>query len=188
MIFHASCPHCKDVFQTRELVAHELVCRKTKDMSEKIRIKFKRLHAKAVAPSLGTGRSAGWDLCAFELECVKKDVWAYKTGIAVEIPPGYVGLVSLRSSVGKQGRFMPNAPGIIDSDYRGEIVVLIKEELVDFTTGEPLVDVGRTIRKYETNHRIAQLVIHKLPDVEFVEVAELSSTARGDGGFGLTGT
>jgi dUTP pyrophosphatase len=97
------------------------------------------------------------------------------TGIAVEIPTGNVGLVFIRSSVGKSGVSLANSVGVIDSDYRGEIKLLLV-----YTAGNG----GHYIRKGQA---IAQLVVIPVLPVELVQVDALSPTERGDGGFGSTG-
>ena len=98
----------------------------------------------------------------------------YDTGIAVEIPPGYVGLVFPRSSVCKTGLSLANSVGVIDSDYRGSISLV-------FYKGAELIEA------YSYGDRIGQLVIVPIPEVEFVEAEELSETERGAGGYGSTG-
>ena len=139
-----------------------------------MQIKFKKLTPEAVAPKQGTPGSAGFDLTAISCAWDEDNhVWNFGTGIAVEIPPGYVGLCFPRSSVFRTGTFLSNGVGVIDSDYRGEI----KAKFYDFLEGK-LYDVG---------DRIIQLVIVPIPDVDFVESDDLSETERGTGGYGSTG-
>lgn len=139
-------------------------------------IRFKKLDPKAVPPKQGTPGSAGFDLTAasrnFDAE---HSVWDYGTGLAVEIPKGYMGLLSSRSSVYKTGDILSNGVGIIDSDYRGEI-------RAKFYGVNHLFD-----SPYEVGERIAQLVIVPIPEVEYVEAEELTPTGRGAGGYGSTG-
>jgi dUTP pyrophosphatase len=97
------------------------------------------------------------------------------TGIAIEIPMNHVGLVAIRSSVGKAGVALANSVGVIDSDYRGEIKLCLT-----YTAGSG----GHYIRKGQA---VAQIVIMPVLQVELVEVDALSTTERGDGGFGSTG-
>lgn len=148
----------------------------------KLPVKFKKLHPYAVIPARATDGSAGWDLTAHKLiniDSVGEEFENYtgmikfKTGIAVEIPPGYVGLVFPRSSLFKTGMDLTNCVGVIDSDYRVEIAFVFR-----------VVDIGK---KYDIGDRIGQLVIIPCPAVEMVEVDELSQTERGQGGFGSTG-
>lgn len=87
---------------------------------DKLKIKFKKLNSNAVIPKRGTTGAAGFDLTAVSMY-VKENTLKYDTGIAVEIPPGYVGLVFPRSSVCKTGLSLANSVGVIDSDYRGSI-------------------------------------------------------------------
>jgi len=96
------------------------------------------------------------------------------TGVSVAIPKGYFGMISLRSSIGKRGLLMPNAPGIIDSDYRGEIIIM----MLNMTT--------KTIQ-FEPGERIAQMILLPYEKMEFIKVDKLPDTERGEGGFGSTG-
>ena len=148
----------------------------------KLPIKFKKLHPDAKAPARATDWSAIWDLTALGFAYIDEEgeefetypgIAKYRTGIAVEIPPGYVGLVFPRSSLFKTGMDLTNCVGVIDSDYRGEIAFVFR-----------VVDIGK---KYDIGYRIGQLVIIPCPAVEMVEVDELSQTERGQGGFGSTG-
>ena len=95
----------------------------------------------------------------------------YGTGLALEIPHGYVGLVFPRSSVSNTGAVMCNSVGIIDSGYRGEVKVRYKSDRVPYKPGE----------------RVGQLMILPIPEIEFEESAELNHSIRGSGGFGSTG-
>ena len=141
-----------------------------------IRIKFKKLHPLAVAPTQGTPGSAGFDLTAVSRNFdADHSVWGYGTGLAVEIPAGYVGLVFPRSSIYRTGDILSNGVGVIDSDYRGEI--RLKFYAVDHLFDCP----------YEVGCRIGQLVIVPIPKVEYVEADVLTETARGAGGYGSTG-
>ncbi|HEX3901456.1 MAG TPA: dUTP diphosphatase [Polyangia bacterium] len=100
---------------------------------------------------------------------------AVPTGLAFEIPAGFEGQVRPRSGLARKfGIGLPNAPGTIDSDYRGEVAVL-------------LINLGSEPYVVQPGERIAQLVIAPVVQAELEEVAELSGTARGDGGFGHTG-
>ena len=140
---------------------------------DKLKIKFKKLNSNAVMPRQGTNGAAGFDLTAVSLKTTETTL-KYDTGIAVEIPPGYVGLAFPRSSICKTGLSLANSVGVIDSDYRGSISFV-------FYKGAELIE------PYSYGDRIGQLVIVPIPEVEFVEAEELSETERGEGGYGSTG-
>lgn len=139
------------------------------------RINILKLTTNATLPSKATVDSAGYDLYAAE------DMWVYsgctalvKTDIAIELPQGYEAQIRSRSGLAKRGITVANSPGTIDADYRGPIGVLIhNSNLLDFN-----------IKKGD---RIAQMVIQRVPEVELVEVTELSDTDRGANGFGSSG-
>ena len=141
-------------------------------------MKWKRLHKEAQAPERQTPGSAGYDLCACIQEPVvlePGDSFAFPTGLAAEIPAGCVGLVFTRSSMGvKHGITLPNSVGVIDSDYRGELVV-------------PLQNYGKEPYAVQPGERVAQLIIVPVALPRLEEARELSSTQRGEGGFGSTG-
>ena len=138
-----------------------------------MQIKFKKLNKDAVMPKRGTVGSAGFDLTATSKQRIDLYHTKFGTGIAVEIPKGYVGLVFPRSSCYKQGMLLSNCVGVIDSDYRGEISAVFLGTDAEYC--------------YNVGDRICQLVIMPFPEVEYVEVDELSETARGTGGYGSTG-
>lgn len=142
-------------------------------------IKFKRLSEKAVQPIRATKGSAGYDLTATRVtteinECGQL-VLIYHTDLAIELPEGYEGQIRPRSSISKKSLRMCNAPGTIDSDFRGEITI----KFITTTDVVPAV--------YKEGERIAQLVINKVEGPDFVEATELSTTERADGGYGSTG-
>jgi dUTP pyrophosphatase len=140
--------------------------------------RFKRLRPQAVLPRYMSAEAAGLDLSSAAdgpLTLAPGARIGVPTGLAMELPPGFEGQVRPRSGLAiKHGITVVNAPGTIDSDYRGELVVLLVN-----LGGEPYV--------IEPGARIAQLVIAPVTQAEFVEVTELSSTVRGGGGFGHTG-
>lgn len=142
-------------------------------------IKFKKLDPRAVVPTKGTPGSAGYDLTAVSITTETNEVGqvviVYHTGLAMEIPEGYEGEIRPRSSIYKKPLRMCNAPGTIDSDYRGEITV-------KFTV---TTDVVPSV--YKEGEKFAQILIKKSEDVQFEESAELSETDRGEGGYGSTG-
>ena len=140
-----------------------------------LEIKFKKLVETAKMPTKAHPTDAGADLTAVsrewneELKC-----WIYGTGIATEIPEGYVGLVFPRSSIRKYTLAQCNAVGVIDSSYRGEIMVSYK-----LTS-----DVEKI---YNIGDKIAQLIILPYPEVSYTEVESLSETDRGENGHGSSG-
>ncbi len=142
-------------------------------MAKKVTVKFKKLTENAVIPTKGTIDSAGFDLTATSRMFIGGK-WVYGTGIAMEIPKGYVGLAFPRSSVSNKNMGLVNSVGVIDSDYRGEIKAKFRPD-ADY----PVL--------YEVGDRIAQIVIIPYPEIEFEEVDELSDTDRGTGGYGSTG-
>lgn len=141
-------------------------------------VKVKKLTQTAIVPKYSSLSAAGADLCADTKEniVIKPGQTAFvKTGIALEIPDGYVGLIYARSSSAcKRGLAPANKVGVIDSDYRGEIMVA-------------LLNHSDTEQTIEPNERIAQIVITPFLAVDFLEADELSDTQRGTGGFGSTG-
>ena len=145
-------------------------------------IKIKRLSEDAVIPSYAHDTDAGLDFTAISYE-YKEDIdcHVFGTGLALEIPEGYVGLCFPRSSNRKTDLYLTNSVGVIDAGYRGEIMASFKNR--DF---EP--DVIAQLRNgYEVGDRVFQMIIIPRPYITFVEVDELSSTERGEGGHGRTG-
>lgn len=138
-------------------------------------VKIKRLHKDSVIPKYAKPGDAGMDLVAISRE-VDKDVGigTFGTGLAFEIPKGYVGLIFPRSSSYKQQSIMTNSVAVIDSGYRGEVLVKFYQAFDE----EP---------SYQIGDRIAQIMIVPYPEVTFVEADELSETDRGVGGFGSSG-
>ncbi len=147
-------------------------------MREQVTVQFMKIRADAQAPTQGSALAAGWDLRAIEETVVTSgNSTKVKTGLKIAIPSGFEGQVRARSSLAAKGLILPNAPGTIDADYRGELMVL----LTWIGEGD-----SYTIPKGE---RVAQLVISQVPQVAFIEVDEdgLGDTERGEGGFGSTG-
>lgn len=146
-------------------------------------VKIKRLCDNAIIPQYAHATDAGMDLVATSYEYNEKlHCHVYGTGIAVEIPEGYVGYIFPRSSNRKTESYLTNHVGVIDSGYRGEIMASFKTR--DFKEGE----IQQLYKPYEVGDKIAQLIIMPYPKVEFAEVAELSSSDRGEGGHGSTGS
>ena len=142
-------------------------------------VKIKKLHHNAVIPSYAKNGDAALDLVAIS---AKRDPFkniVYGTGLSIEIPEGYVGLLFPRSSVSKTGLSLANSVGVIDSGYRGEIILKYRfhKNFKVATRNNPQV-----------GDRVGQLMIIPHPKVEFKEVSELSNTDRGSGGFGSTGS
>ena len=140
---------------------------------EEMKIRFKKINPDAVTPKQCTNGAAGFDLTAVSVDEDSLTVRC-DTGIAVEIPDGYAGLLFPRSSVYKTGLAMANSVGLIDSDFRGAISAIFYKR-------------RHEVNPYKVGDRVAQLVIVPLMNVKFVEVDELSETERGAGGFGSTG-
>ena len=140
-----------------------------------LEVKFKKLVETAKCPIKAHPTDAGADLTAVSREWNKEyGCWIYGTGIATEIPEGYVGLVFPRSSIRKYTLAQCNAVGVIDSSYRGEIMVSYK-----LTS-----DVEKI---YNIGDKIAQLIILPYPEVSYKEVETLSETDRGENGHGSSG-
>ena len=139
---------------------------------------FARLDEEASQPTQGTKSAAGWDLRALnDTEVMKGSSTKIRTGLAVAIPEGWEGQIRSRSSLGAKGMIMPNGVGTIDSDYRGELMVLAT-----------WIGEGDSI-KLSKGERIAQMLIAPVPVTTYKEVSfdELSTTDRGEGGFGSSG-
>lgn len=143
-------------------------------------VKFKKLHNDAKIPSYAHDTDAGLDLTAVsftqEFDKSNKLVLVYHTGLAVEIPEGYVGLIFMRSSISDKSISLTNAVAVIDSGYRGELLLKYK-----ITT-----DSLPTI--YQPGEKIGQLIIIPYPKINPIEAEELSSSDRNEGGFGSTDT
>lgn len=144
-----------------------------------VKVNFKKLDKNAHAPTYGSEFAAGADLYALTggetLRFKPGETKMIHTGIAVEIPEGYAGLVYARSGIAtKRGLAPANKVGVIDSDYRGEVMV----SLHNHSNEEQEIADGE---------RIAQLVIAPFLAAEFTECDELTDTQRGEGGFGSTG-
>lgn len=147
-------------------------------MPDAIKLSVKRLFDDVELPSYAYAGDAGLDLRSHEditLEPFERKL--ISTGLAIAIPEGYAGFVQPRSGMAlKRGLSMANTPGLIDSHYRGELKVVA----INLNPSEAI--------HIEKGERIAQLVIQKVPLVELVEVDQLDSTSRGEGGFGSSGT
>ena len=143
-----------------------------------MQIKFKRLSEKAVQPIRATEGSAGYDLTSTHVttevsECGQL-ILVYHTDLAIELPEGYAAYMFPRSSISKKSLRLCNSVGVIDSDYRGEIM------------GKFIVTTDVIPSLYREGERFAQLVIMPIATAEFIEAEELSETTRGEEGFGST--
>jgi len=142
-------------------------------------VQFKRLRPSAILPTYQTELAAGMDLSAdIDAPVVLQpgDIFLVPCGFAMALPPGHEAQVRPRSGLAtKYGISMPNAPGTVDADYRGEMKV-------------PLINLGRAPFVVEPGMRVAQMVIARVERVQAIEVDRLSDTQRGTGGFGSTGT
>lgn len=140
-------------------------------------LKIKKLNVNATIPTYGSAFAAGADLysCEGEMDFLPGETKLVHTGIAMEIPNGYVGLIYARSGIAtKRGLAPANKVGVIDSDYRGEIMVALHNH-------------SESTAKIEAAERIAQIVITPYLTVNFTLADELDDTVRGASGFGSTG-
>ena len=141
-------------------------------------VRVKKLHPNALLPTYGSQEAAGADLyaCLEETVTIQPGETAWiPTGIALEVPKGCAGLVFARSSLGaKRGLAPANKVGVIDSDYRGEIRVV-------------LLNHSKEAQTVENGERVAQFVITPVLTPVYEEAEELTDTSRGTGGFGSTG-
>jgi dUTP pyrophosphatase len=142
-------------------------------------VQFRRLVPRVQLPAYQTPLAAGMDLCACidaPVEIQPGRIALISCGFAMALPEGFEAQVRPRSGLAsKHGISMPNAPGTIDADYRGEVKV-------------PLINLGREPFVVEDGMRIAQMVIARVERAQIVEVERLDDTVRGEGGFGSTGT
>ena len=140
-----------------------------------MKVRFKKLNKDAKAPTKAHATDAGYDLYCISAESdIKNGNIIYKTGIAVEIPRGCVGLLFSRSSICKYDLIQCNAVGVIDSGYRGDLTFV-------FRRMQPFANC------YKVGDKIGQLIIIPYPEIELEEVEELSDSDRGDNGFGSSG-
>ena len=135
-------------------------------------VKIKKLHPDAVIPKYAKPGDAGLDLTAVDV-VADGHTLTYKTGLAIELPPWHVALLFPRSSVYKTGQTLTNCVGVVDSGYRGEI--MLKYTLSPYG------------KEYEIGDRVGQLVIMPYPRIDFVEVDKLTASERGNTGYGSTG-
>ena len=147
-----------------------------------MKVNIKKLHEDAIIPSYATDGDACFDLTCVSVEKHGDLFIQYNTGLAMEIPDGYVGLIFPRSSVTKKSMMLKNSVGIIDSGYRGEISFRyhrFKNEVLGMSIPSKNI--------YEVGDRVGQMMIIPRPEIELNEVDELSDSERGTGGYGSSG-
>jgi len=147
----------------------------TKSIINTLFVNVKKMNPNAVIPKYAKEGDACMDLVAVEKWTDDFGNTCYNTGLALEIPPGFVGLLYPRSSVSKTDMTLRNCVGVIDSGYRGPVILKFRE-------------YDDSLFNYKIGDRVAQLMIMPHPQVEFVEAEELSDSDRGSGGFGSTGS
>lgn len=141
-----------------------------------MKLKFKKLHPYAEIPKYQTKGSAGFDFHSIDyVDLHPRNFYAVRTGLSVEVPEGYELQIRQRSGLStKYYNYISNSPGTIDSDYRGEILILVRNNSdIDF-----IIEPGQ---------RIAQGIIAPVIQCEIIETDKLSETKRGTGGYGSTG-
>jgi dUTP pyrophosphatase len=172
-------------------------------------VRIKKLVPEAVIPSYAKPGDAGMDITATSKHFDEEGNMVFGTGLAFEIPKGYVGLLFPRSSNAKQDLILSNSVGVLDSGYRGEVFFKFKPSaffadnaysepgkvgrigqtfdytILPFGKGQDCNDYG--FAAYEVGDRIGQILILPYPRIDFREAQELSDTERGDGGYGSSG-
>jgi dUTP pyrophosphatase len=175
-----------------------------------MKLKIKKLTESAIIPSYAKEGDACFDLTATSINLTDSYI-EYGTGIAIEVPEGYVGLIFPRSSVTNKDLMLKNSVGVIDSGYRGEVKFRFnvvrqsirneatEEEYTRYFSENGITDsnemeyvrskglVRYSSNLYEVGERIGQMMIIPIPTVEFEEVDELTETQRGEGGYGSSG-
>ena len=141
-----------------------------------LKVKIKKLNENAVIPTYSKDGDAGMDLVSTSKSFDEDSNVVYGTGLAFEIPKGFVGLLFPRSSNAKKDLLLSNSVGVLDSGYRGEVMFKFKFSNCDYSENT-----------YEIGERIGQIIILPYPQIEFEEAEELSETERGNGGYGSTG-
>ena len=162
-----------------------------------LKVKIKKLNENAVIPTYAKYGDAGMDLVATSKYYDDNGNIVYGTGLAFEIPKGYVGLLFPRSSNSKQQLLLSNSVGVIDSGYRGEVMLKFKSSASSFSLKSlfklifnqdaKITIINNVKTSYNVGERIGQLIIMPYPQIEFEESEELSETERNTGGYGSTG-
>ena len=170
-----------------------------------MQVKIKRLSENAVIPKYALKGDAGLDLVATSKVYDEFGNVHYGTGLAFQIPQGYVGLLFPRSSNAKKDLILSNSIGVLDSNYRGEVSFKFKPSAVLYSDIEHnpeniigvvsktfdeviLPSISVPFQDYQIGDRIGQIIILPYPKIEFLEVDELGETERGQGGYGSTGS
>lgn len=147
---------------------------------ETLKVKIKKLVSEASIPAYANPGDAGLDMKVISYKYDKElNCHVYGTGIAMEIPKGYVGLLFPRSSNRKTDCYLTNSVGVDDSSYRGEVMFSFKNRDSQYD--------GESFKPYEIGNKIGQLIIIPYPKIEFEEVKKLSETIRGAKGHGSSG-
>lgn len=165
-----------------------------------MKVKIKKLVKEAVIPSYAKDGDAGMDLTATSVSYDNNGNIVYGTGLAFEIPKGYVGLLFPRSSNANTNLYLTNSVGVLDSGFRGEVKFKYKPvhnvasslrwfwENKIMKKKNPCIGIQTLIHNmYSVGDRIGQIIIIPYPQIEFEEVEELTKTERGNGGYGSTG-
>jgi dUTP pyrophosphatase len=150
-----------------------------------MKVRIKKVHPDAVIPRYAKDGDAGLDLTATSMSYDEYGNICYGTGLAFEIPKGYVGLIFPRSSICKEQLLLSNSVGVIDSGYRGEVSFKFKPSLA-LDSLQHVTD-RKKYGVYKVGERVGQMIIMPYPSIEFEEVDDLSETERGDGGYGSSG-
>ena len=163
-------------------------------MDKAMEVKIKKLYEDSILPTKAHTTDAGYDLYAHSKSYDDDGNVVYGSGVAMEIPKGFVGLVFPRSSNAKKDLILSNSVGIIDSGFRGEISFKFKKNLkLCYVYGETcekeleLQYDTYSYKYYSIGDRIGQIIIIPYPEIEFVEVDELSDSDRGANGYGSSG-
>lgn len=153
-----------------------------------MQVNIKRLHKDAVIPSYAKNGDAGMDLTAISKSYDENGNVVYGTGLAFEIPKGYVGYIFPRSSNAKKDLILSNSVGVIDSGYRGEVIFKFKPLSYKGETEEGKYELSIDhVIDYGVGDRIGQIIIMPIPHIEFNEVDTLEDSERGKDGFGSSG-
>ncbi len=154
-----------------------------------MKVNVKKLDSNAVLPTYAKHGDAGMDLTATSKSYDEHGNVVYGTGLAFEIPNGYVGLLFPRSSNTKKDLILGNSVGVVDSGYRGEVVFKFKALDTHYMQDGKLTFLKKDfMQEYNLGDRIGQIIIMPYPQIEFNLVDELSTTDRGVDGFGSTDT
>ena len=142
-----------------------------------LKVRFKKKDESSKLPVKGSLNAACYDVYAHSIKLERPDNIIVGLGFSTDIPPGFKGILLPRSSISKTNWFLANSMGIIDADYRGEWMMVLR------TTGSVMYDA----LPFAVGERCAQIYFDKVNDIEIEETDELSDTVRGEGGFGSTG-